>query len=300
MNINTSSLLSFLKPGLNDAISNKVNSLSKDGSVEISTLLKDKNIQTLISSLFKDILLGQKTKPNVSASLKNSKELFDFKNTSSDLKDILSQIKNNPKLTKQSNILKNFLTNINDISDKNLKSNLNNSGVFLESKLLKSSDSISTDLKAMLLQVQEHINDPKIQKVISQIEFNQLLSYSSYSFNTFLPFVWDNIEDGSVNITSKTENMIFCSIELSLKNNGKIKSMLLLEDKNNITINLRIENESFKNKIKNNLKDLRKQINKLDLNLMSINILDLNEENTYEENAYKNTQKLDLGIDIVV
>jgi len=299
MTINTSSLLSFLKPNLTDSIQDKIQSLSKDGKVDISTLLKDKNIQTLINSLFKDILQGLKTKTNVNEALKNSKSIFDFKNISNDIKDLIKQISTNPKLQKQTTVLKEFLLDIKNMNGKNLKSNLDNSGLFLESKLLKNSN-VSSDLKATLLQIQDQVNDPKIQKMINQIEYNQLLSYTSYSNNTFLPFMWDNIEDGSVDINSNNEDNFTCSIDLKLKDYGELRTILLLENNNNITINMRVKSDILKKKIQENLDILRKSINKINLNLVSLNILKLNDKKTYEQKAYENNSKVSYGIDIRV
>jgi len=502
MTINTSTLLNMLKPSLNEGIKDKIESLSKDGKVEVSSLLKEKSVTTLLSSLFNDIIQGNKSKSTVSTSLQNSKAMFDFKSVSSDIKDILnnSKITNNPKLEQQVKTLKNFLVDIKDMDDKNLKSNIKNSGVFLESKLLKNSkefqqseqkldlkgqttkqepqtisklnqqiqtlkkfstqtkdtnvkslqqqslntqnklssdlnstikdinqhlddpkiqkaldnpklneqitslkkflgdiknlddksikqntqniakliqsqvqsksidsgsleelkttldqvkqqiqnpkiqqeplqnkqintlkqfmsdikelddksqniasktttspqeikqkveQSITNDLKATLLQVKDQVDDPKIQKVLDQISYHQLLSFSSYSNSSFLPFMWDNVEDGSVNFTSNEKEIFTCSIDLQLKNYGEFKSVLLLEQKNNISINLRIKSDTLKAKVQDNLKTLREGINKIGLNLVSLNILTYNDTITKEQKAYQdNIDKLSYGIDI--
>ena len=101
MTVNTSSLLNFLKPSINDTIKNKIEILSKDGKLEITTLLKDKSTSSLLNSLFKDILQGIKTKNNVNEALKNSKAMFDFKNISSDINELINKTNQNPKLVKQ-------------------------------------------------------------------------------------------------------------------------------------------------------------------------------------------------------
>ncbi len=454
MTINTSSLLNMLQPSINDNIKEKIQSLSKDGKVEISSLLKEKSVTTLLSSLFNDIIKGNKSKSTISSSLQNSKAMFDFKSVSSDIKDILNnpKIANNPKLEQQVKTLKNFLVDIKDLDDKNLKSNIKNSGVFLESKLLENSkefqqseqksqidikntikdilkniddpkiqkaldnpklneqitllkkflgdiknlndksikqntqniakliqsqvqsksidsgsleelkttldqvkqqiqnpkiqqeplqnkqintlkqfmsdikelydksqniaskttalpqeikqkveQSITNDLKATLLQVKDQIDDPKIQKVLDQISYHQLLSFSSYSNSSFLPFMWDNVEDGSVNFTSNEKEIFTCSIDLQLKNYGEFKSVLLLEQKNNISINLRIKSDTLKAKVQDNLKILREGINKIGLNLVSLNILTYNDTVSKEQKAYQdNIDKLSYGIDIKV
>jgi hypothetical protein len=298
MNINTSSILNFLEPKLDESMRKKIISNSVDGKINLTTLLNDKKIHSLIDSLFKDILLGLKSKANVNEAIKNSKNIFDFKNLSTQINEIYQTIKNEPLLKQQVNILKNFLVDIKNINEQNLKTNLNNSGIYLESKLLKSNPTISSDLKASLLQISEHIVDPKIQKVISQIEYNQLLSFTSYSNNTFLPFLWDNIDDANISIAPSNDDNFTCNIDISLKNYGELKVILLLEKNKNISINLRVKSDKLKDKIHQNIQVLRTKMHKVGLNLLSLNILKYNDEKTYEEKAYSANSGLDLGIDI--
>ena len=303
MTINTSTLLNMLKPSLNEGIKDKIQSMSKDGKVELNSLLKDKNIQTLLNSLLKDILQGSKSKDGVKQALINSKSMFDFKSVSSDLKDILSNPKllHNQKLKEQVSTVKNFLVDIKDMTDKNLKSNMKNSGIFLESKLLKNEPNITSDLKASLLQIKDQVDDPKIQKVLDQVSYHQLLSFSSYSNSTFLPFMWDNIEDGSVSFNENEKDVFTCSIDLTLKEYGEFKSVLLLEQKNNLSLNLRIKSDVLKQKVQKNLHVLRDKINKIGLNLISLNVLKYNDIQTKEQKAYQsNINQLSYGIDIKV
>jgi hypothetical protein len=291
----------MLKPSLNEGIKDKIQSMSKDGKVELNSLLKDKNIQTLLNSLLKDILQGSKSKDGVKQALINSKSMFDFKSVSSDLKDILSNPKllHNQKLKEQVSTVKNFLVDIKDMTDKNLKSNMKNSGVFLESKLLKNEPNITSDLKASLLQIKDQVDDPKIQKVLDQVSYHQLLSFSSYSNSTFLPFMWDNIEDGSVSFNENEKDVFTCSIDLTLKEYGEFKSVLLLEQKNNLSLNLRIKSDVLKQKVQDNLNILRTNINKIGLNLISLNVLKYDDNLTKEQKAYQNNMnKLSYGIDI--
>jgi len=300
MNINTSSLLSFLEPKLTASSKSKIQSLSIDGKIDLSKVLGDKSLQTLINSLFKDILSGVKTKSNVNQLLQNSKAMLNLSNVANDVKDILSQIKDNPKLAKQSTVLREFLIDIKNINNKSLKSNISNSGVFLESKLLKNDLNVSNDLKAVLGQIAEHIDEPKIQKTIEQIQYNQLLSYTSYSNNTFLPFIWDNIEDGSISLSSNEKEQFTCNIELNLKNYGMFKAMLLLEKKDNLHITMRIKDKNFKDKIQDNLQILRQKLKSISLNLQSLNVLDIVEHKDKEnfQKAYENDDKLNYGVDI--
>ncbi len=298
MNINTSSLLSFLEPKLTNNIKSKINALSVDGKVDLGLALKDKSLQSILNNLFKDILTNIKSKSTVNNLLTNSKNLLDLKNIPQDIKAIIVQTAKNPVLIEQNKQLKSFLLDIKNLDEKSIKTAISNSGVFLESKLLKNEQNPSSDLKAVLLQLSKEIDDPRINKIISQIEYHQLLSFTSYSNNTFLPFLWDNVEDGSVDISSNNKEQFTCNIHLKLKEYGELKAMLLLEKSNTLTLNMRIEDKSFKNKIQNNLQLLRQKLNNIAINISSINILSLNEEKSYEKKAYESNNTISYGTDI--
>ena len=157
MNINTSTLLTLLSTKIDKPTKQTIEKLSVEGKVDISSLLKEKSVQTLLSDLFKDVSQGVKNKSSVNQLLTSNKQIFDFKNLSSEVKNLSQQIEQNPKLEKQSAILKEFLVNIKNIDENSLKSNIKNSGVFLESKLLKSDTTISSTIKTVLGQIQEQI-----------------------------------------------------------------------------------------------------------------------------------------------
>ena len=440
MNISTTSLLNILAPKLNSVIKEKLDTLSKDGKVDIQTALKDKTIQTVLSNLFKDLIDGVKTKNTTQELLNNNRNLFDLKTISTDLKTVLKDIESNPKLEKQTTILKEFLVNIKNLDETVLKNNIKNSGIFLESKIAKpeqvlpknifsdllvsikqlqtkpsdtallnniktiltnistqitneqiknkeivdvskdipkeilkelpkdiekivtqiktientpkqeiqthtvknlkmdivsleskvvannvlnilnpivlnnTTANITNDLKAVLLQIDEFIkNDnskeelpkelkPIIEKLLTQVEFYQLYSYSANSNISYLPFTWDNIEDGEIKFDQKKNNEFSCQINLTLKNFGELKTLLQLDDKNNLMINMAVESTLLKDKIQNNLQILRTNINSIGLKIEALNIFDMiNSENkSYQQKAYESNSYIDLGLDIKV
>jgi len=106
MNINTSTLLNMLAPKLTTQTKTTIENLSKDGKVDVTALLKDTNIKTLLNSLVQDLTTGAKTKETVSQLLQNSKPIFDLKNLSNNIKDILKHIQTDPKLKKKTAVLK--------------------------------------------------------------------------------------------------------------------------------------------------------------------------------------------------
>ena len=307
--INTNTLLNLLAPNLTASTKGKIENLAKDGKVEISSLIKDTTIKTLLDGLLKDLATGEKSRLSISKLLQNSKPIFDLKLLSTDMKDILKYIKANPKLQVQTKVLEQFRLDIKNLDSYILKSNISNSGIFLESKLLNKQD-MQNDIKAILLQVQEHLdskgaNTPKeiklqMEKVLSQIEFYQLSSYCSQNNHTFLPFDWNNIDSSDIEFNSNKKESFSCSINLSLKDKGDINIMLLLDNKNNLNINMNVEKEEFKGELQSNMQTLRQSIINIGLCLQSLNIMDIqNQENkTYEEKAYGSNINLNFGLDI--
>ena len=453
MNISTTTLLNILSPNMNNSIKQSIEKLSVDGKVDITTLVKDKNIQSLISGLFKDIALGAETKDSVSTLLLNNKNSFSFKNLSDDIKilvkfletQISTSTKKNTienKILNQINVLKESIVDIKNLDSKMLKENISNSGVFLESKLAKDTISlsssleklvsiiknqieqvqsmiskskvnispdlkveikaaienllkdvkvivsqienkltgikvdisdkikfdlqnistivktiqaaktpeqqkilvknlaisikqvessitnlltranvennlgitknISSDIKSTILQIQDQINSlngsneqaskeikATVEKILSQVEYFQLLSYSSNSNHTYLSFLQDDIEDVDIKFNSSTDDSVSCQINLLLKKQGDLKILLVLDKQYNLNINIGIENIEFKQKIQDNLQKLRVGINNIGLMLQSLNIFDINENSEkLPINQYNTDTNLSFGLDI--
>ena len=154
MNINTATLLNMLSPKINPAIKDKIDSVSTDGKINLTALTKDKSIQTVLTSLLKDISVGTQTKETVSELLQNNKQNFSFKNLSEDVKNLIKIIQSDStittKLETQLSSLKASLIDINKIDEKVLKNNISNSGVFLESKLAQQTIPITKNLEQLV------------------------------------------------------------------------------------------------------------------------------------------------------
>ncbi len=314
MNIDTSSLLTLFSTKLNKTTKQTIEKLSVDGKVNISSILQEKSIQTLLNSLFQDILNGTKTKNNVNQLLLANKQVFDIKTISYDIKNILKLIEQNPKLEKQSSVLKEFILNVKDIDSKSIKSNIANSGIYLESKLLKQDKSVSNDLKVVVSQVNEYFESKSIdiskdikhsiEKIQTQIEFYQLSSYSSTSNHTFLPFNWEELNDADIKFSSQKKDNFSCQINLSLKEHGELKILLKLSNKNNLIIDIGTESLQLKQYIQEYLQKLRISIHSIGLQIQQINIFDINTNisndiNKYEQDKYY-INKLSLDVDIKV
>jgi len=322
MNINMNTLLNTLITKSNPILKEQIEKLSVDGKIDLSSTIKNKGIQVLLRELFKDIFVGTKNKSEVLNLLEDNKHSLKFKNIAKDIKNIikiLSQdIENMPKIKELIGLLKNTLIDIKTIDEKVVKSTFGNSGTFLESKLLMNNASnmknITGDLKTIILQIKEVIDKQNsnesvsrelknnVDKVLSQIDYYQLSSYSSNSNHSYLSFLQDDLEDVDIKFNNSKDNEFSCLIHLSLKEKGDLKILLQLDGKKGLHINIGVEQENFKKKIQAELQALRVKINSLGLAIMSLNIFDLSDElkKSNELKSYENNQNLNFGVDIKV
>jgi len=170
VNINTATILNLLSPKIDATVKEKISSLSVDGKIDIATISKDKGVQTILINLFKDIATGSKTKENIASLLENNKQNFSFKNLSEDIKTLVKSIQADPsvnsKLETQIASLKSSLIDIKRIDEKMIKSNINNSGVLLESKLAQQVTPLSKNIEQILSLIKgqlEIVSDTQIK-----------------------------------------------------------------------------------------------------------------------------------------
>ncbi|MCD6433468.1 MAG: flagellar hook-length control protein FliK [Sulfurimonas sp.] len=126
---------------------------------------------------------------------------------------------------------------------------------------------ISTDLKAILLKASDEISKSthpnqteilkQIDKLALQIDYHQLLSHLSNTSSIYLPFSWEELENGNLNIKKDKEDKFYCNIELKLKKYGKLTLKLVLYDKNQLNLHIYSDNSEFKNIIKEHIGTLR-------------------------------------------
>ena len=283
----------------------------------ITTILKDKNVQTLLKDLVNDLVSQNKTTKMVLDILKNEPIFKEFKSFSGELKSLISLLE---KSNIKSDIIPKFKTQIIDIKnidDKILKDNIGKSGVFLESYLKNLSNKLNNiklknelkqnifeDVKTILLQVKEELNGDsellkQTTKLLNQIDYYQLLSTTNYSNYTYLPFSWDDLEDGDINFSQEDENNFSCQIYLELKYYGKVKINILFNTPNNLFLSFFLEQNNLKDKIQTDLKLLRKSLKELNIKIENIFIFDLNtKENSSKEFKAYNNYNNHIGIDI--
>ncbi len=126
---------------------------------------------------------------------------------------------------------------------------------------------LSKDLKALLLQAGDEISKSShpnqaeiskhVDKLLLQIDYYQLTSHLSNSSSLYLPFSWDGLEEGNINLKKDKDDKFYCDIDLKLKEYGELKLKLTLYEKNQINIHIYSNNNDFKEIIKENIHLLR-------------------------------------------
>lgn len=296
----------------NQALLNKILDSSLDS--ELKSILTNQNSGADVLKIIKELFLalkdGSKSATNLENLLKNLNFSKEFGTLSSNISTLLQNLQSDESLSNLKTPLENFLKNFQNIDDLNLKEQIKNSGVFLENKLLNSSKyNFDDDFKANLLKLQEALttkSDAKslenlkiVNNLLAQVELNQLGSLASNSNFVFIPFFWDMLEDGFIQMKQKEEEKFFCQINLNLKDFGKVDLMLFLYDKNKLDLTIYAQREHFKVAIKENLQTLKKALNSVELIAVNVKLLDMKDDkkedkleqkyqNFYEQNIFSN------------
>jgi len=127
---------------------------------------------------------------------------------------------------------------------------------------------LANDLKAVLMQASEEFTKSSqpnqadimrnIDKLSLQIDHQQLLSHLSNGTSLYLPFSWDILEDGTIELKkTDDENRFYCDIDLKLKEYGELNLKLTLFDKNQLNLHIYSANEEFKELMQENIPSLR-------------------------------------------
>jgi len=135
-------------------------------------------------------------------------------------------------------------------------------------KKLNTPDEVVTkDLKAVVLKTTQDVTNSNIpnkteilkhlDKLALQIDNQQLISYLSNSSCLYLPFNWDGLEEGEIEMKTLKDEKFYCDINLKLKKFGEINLKLMLYEKNKLNLHFYSKNQEFKDVVKENISSLR-------------------------------------------
>ena len=337
INGNIENLINNLK-NQTDSINNLESKLLQNQNIQIEKSSLTNNIQQTVLNLKNELL----NIPNVDTKGINQiiDKLLNIQNIFSKI-DIPVDMKSLVQTNLNNNFQSNFASNINNLivnlkeSIVNLSSNPENlnlhNTIFKNIEKLEnvsnnilqqlqfsdkniSQNSIQNDTKTVLLQMQAELQTKtdtnsqellkSVDKLITQIEYHQLLSITSNSNSVYLPFIWDMLDEGTISMKKTDEDKFFCEINLSLKELGQTQLLLALYDKNKIDMTIYVSKDNFKNTFRENLTKLKQALNSVNLIPTNINIIDMKKdidnEKKVNNNPYNKNQALNTGLDIRV
>jgi len=239
--------------------------LQNSSSQELQPLSSGKSLETLLQNLFDETLQENTQNKAILKLLQNNPTLKSLGHLQDNIKELYHSLEKNSPLSKT---LNSFLQTIDSLTSQELTQKLQNSGIFLESKL-KNEEHLQNDFKALLLQAQSEIHDPKtlkhIDKLLLQIDYYQLSSYLANTPTLFIPYQWDLLENGHLRIQRTQKQQTICDIELTLKTYGTLKLRLGLFEHNQLYITINTQSEQLTTLLQTHIQELKKQLIKIHL-----------------------------------
>ncbi|EAK0822803.1 flagellar hook-length control protein FliK [Campylobacter lari] len=263
---------------------------------------KSQNLQTnntKLEDIFKStsgkILLEDIFKQNVSKNLNFSQNLQEelLNNLNKELGLIGRKLNEVLKALDPKNYeAKNSLDDIKNI-EKKLELSIKDLGKITPKDTTEISSELQKDIKSTLLQVSnlaKNLDNESIlnqaNRLIAQLEFNQLLSLANNSIHTFLPFFWDDLEKSNVVFKRGKKDKFYAQINLEFEKLGKINVFLSLSNDKYIDINMMIENANFRKKLYERAHELKKALVKVGLLSSSFFISDIVKSKFHNQEEY--------------
>lgn len=303
--------LDILLPNTNKALAEVLKNATPK---ELQTLSQSKDLKSILNSLLTQSSQNPASDKTLLELLKNNPTLKSLGSATDNIKALLNAVKSDRSPLPIETTLKNSLTNIKDLSETALKQKFENSGVFLESKLKNASpqnakEIMANDLKSVLLKAADEISTSsnpnkseilrQVDKLLLQIDYHQLLSHLSNSSSLYIPFSWEDMQEGQINLKKDKNDTFYCDIDLKLKEYGELNIRLTLYEKNQLNIHIHSDNKEFKEIIKENISSLRLALTESKITPREIRLLGLTK--TENSSAYEeNSTNIDMGFEVKV
>lgn len=252
---------------------------------ELQNRTLNEGLKTILSELFQNAK-SDKILLNIAKNSAIFKTFEHFGNEAKKLTELLinKDIKNFDPL-----LLKSFFMDIENFDEKKFKS-------IIEKSILTS------DIKNLLTSLIDN-EDKEIQKqatkMLTQIEYFQLNSYLNNSLYTYLPIEWEKFEGGDIEFKKEGAKQYSCTINLELKEYGKVKINFLYDEENHISIGFFLENNQLKEKMSESLPSLRKNLKEIGIFVLNISLMDatIQDERVH---LFENLNSQVIGLDLTV
>ncbi|RBQ31556.1 flagellar hook-length control protein FliK [Arcobacter sp. FW59] len=287
----------------------------KNDIIQNPTSVQNKNILPIIDNLLKindffskpEIAIQNNQQPsqnisNLTNNLQNINLSTFSNNFTTNLSPLLNALKDSLQSQNPQNIqIQEHINTLIKKVETVIQEQINN-----PTQNLKTNIKLEDDFKSVLLQMQDELStktDVKsqdalrtINNLITQVDYHQLTSIVSNSNYVYIPFFWEMLEDGTIEMKQKDEEKFFCQIKLTLKDFGKVDLMLSLYDENKLDMTIYAQREHFKIALRDNMQQLKIALNNVELIPVNIKLLDMKDEeikeekpsNIYQQNYYNN------------
>ncbi len=305
LNNASSKQLHVILPNTNKALEEVLKSASPQ---ELQTLTQSKDLGSILDALLKQSQTADTAQNKLLLQLlKNNPTLKSLSSANTTLKELIATLKQEKNPLPLEKELEKFLTNIKDINPKELKTKMQNSGVFLEANIKNSQNPkelFNSDIKALLLKAHDELSNATqanrqeilktIDKLLLQIDYNQLVSHLSNASSLYIPYEWNDLQEGNIALKNAKDDRFFCDIHLNLKSYGELNLRLALFENNQLSINIHTKNEALKSLLQNNLQTLKKQLLHVNIVPKEIRFIDL-KQNEYETQT---NDELQMGFEV--
>ncbi|EPV6668000.1 flagellar hook-length control protein FliK [Campylobacter lari] len=269
--------------------------LNKNDSKSQNLQTNNTKLEDIFKSTSGKILLEDIFKQNVSKNLNFSQNLQEelLNNLNKELGLIGRKLNEVLKALDPKNYeAKNSLDDIKNI-EKKLELSIKDLGKITPKDTAEISSELQKDIKSTLLQVSnlaKNLDNESIlnqaNRLIAQLEFNQLLSLANNSIHTFLPFFWDDLEKSNVVFKRGKKDKFYAQINLEFEKLGKINVFLSLSNDKYIDINMMIENANFRKKLYERAHELKKALIKVGLLSSNFFISDIVKSKFHNQEEY--------------
>ncbi|EMD8966537.1 flagellar hook-length control protein FliK [Campylobacter upsaliensis] len=223
-------------------------------------------------SIFKQQELTKEVFKNLAFKAPQGQNLEGLENLSRDITTLNRKI--NENLKQLDPLAQNAKLNLNEL--KGLENKLIGAVKDLQNIRLKNVQDVSyeiqNDIKSTLLQVASQAkaenNDAiynQANRLLAQIEMNQLMSLANDSINTYLPFSWEDLNESKIIFRRGKKDKFFAQIKLEFAKLGDLEILVSLNNEKYIDINIMAENKEFRKMIYENAHELKRNINKAGL-----------------------------------
>ena len=136
-------------------------------------------------------------------------------------------------------------------------------------------------------------------RLLTQIEYHQLVSYVSSSTHLYVPFSWDGLNGGSMMMKQSSDEKFHCQIDLDLEAYGKLNMMLVLSGEKYIDITIASQKKELSTKITQELTHLKQALNEVGLITGTVKMLEYKDVSVVK-NDYFSGEELQFGINIKI